>query len=128
MGPSSIATITDAVGPEIAASLLRACGGWRLYVPERPPEDPMHPINRAIGAEAVRRLSAAFAGAVIEVPLLDHQTRLYLRQRQVVDMAAAGMTRNQIASHTGITHRHIRRVLKQLKGARAPMQAAESFA
>lgn len=93
------------LGPDGARSLSDALGGRRLYVPRHP--GPHHVITVALGPDGAARLAAAFGSEEIDIPMMPQ------RASEIVRLAAAGLTRRQIAVQLRCTARWVYKVLEE---------------
>lgn len=91
-------------GEDVADRFHDAFAGQNIYVPMKIDVD--HPIAAAIGLDAATALVAACGGVKFEVPTN--------RQRRIRALFAKGASINEIATELAITHRGVRRQLRQL--------------
>jgi hypothetical protein len=108
-----LADLTEALGADDAERLVAALGGVVLYVPRSPP-GAHHPISVAVGTAAAARLSGAFGGEQLSVPVA-RRTR-----QRVLDLAGQRRSRRDIARAVGLTQRRVYQILAEPEPKAAP--------
>ncbi len=93
------------IGEEAFVRLAEAFGGTRLSVPRKLGRD--HPIAKAIGLDAARRLVERYAPDVIRVPLAREQRARHYR--------ALGLSHAKIAKALGITEPAVNKLFARLR-------------
>lgn len=102
--PSTLDQIGAVIGTSAALRLIAIFGGTNLYIPEAVTED--HPIARAIGLDAARKLSAVFAREQYDLPDGEDFHRLQ-RIRRVAGLLRAGVSPRDIAVLVGVSARQV---------------------
>lgn len=103
------AELAGLIGLPALLRLVERWGGLHLYVPERIRED--HPLAAVIGIDAARKLSEVYGRDVIPVPACKsavNRARDRLLRALYRDHAWPA---HRIAWHTGLTERHVWRIL-----------------
>lgn len=108
---SLIAGLIEAVGEEAAFTLIRACGGARLYVPHVPEDGDA--LTTLIGTAAATRLAQKYGGERLELPNPNS------RRSKILELRRAGVSVDVIARQSGCTRRRVFQVLAE---ARAMLQ------
>ncbi len=108
---SLIVGLIEAVGEEAAFTLIRACGGARLYVPHVPEEGDA--LTTLIGTAAATRLAQKYGGERLELPNPNS------RRSKILELRRAGVSVDVIARQSGCTRRRVFQVLAE---ARAMLQ------
>ena len=102
--PASMQGIADTLGLGVVLALVDNFPGLELRVPHRLRDN--HQLM-ALGQVQAEMLCAHYGGDTIHVPLTLDRSRL---KRQVDDLQAKGLKRQEIAKELGITQRHVRRL------------------
>ena len=106
----ALAELVETIGMPAAIYLTRAWGGQALYVPRHP--ETMHPITLAIGFEASKKLSAAYASTQIMVPA-ERLVLVELRNTAICDCVQKGESINAVAQRYGVSRKWVHRVLER---------------
>lgn len=107
--------ILEDIGAELGytatAALVAWFGGSSIYVPAKVSE--VHPICRAIGLPAYRRLCAAFGSETINLPdgKKDADDR---RDRQIAGYLAQGIAPGNIGALLGLSERRVAQIRTRL--------------
>lgn len=109
--PAELAWLTDVIGAEATLVLIETRGGTRVYVPREVTQ--ASAIARDIGLQEARKLSAAFSGDTITVPVA--------RCWRVRHYRAAGLSYAAIARKLGC---HEDTVWRLLRSANETVQLA----
>lgn len=96
--------LLDTLGEDGFFRLVEAHAGLRLYVPSQPDRSELFVT---IGQDAATRLSKAFPGGYIRVPLA--------REFRAVRYVKAGATNRDIAKRLGLTEAGIDKLLKRAR-------------
>lgn len=80
-----------------------------LYVPKVMPED--HRLVQILGMADARRLANAFGGELL-APANCHDYERLLRNRQIVRLAAGGVSGAELAVRFGLTQRSVRNIIR----------------
>lgn len=104
--PSDIAhaNLAAEIGDKLAAALVNAFGGVRLYVPLKVGAN--HPICVALGREAADQLADWFGGMAIDIPKSTGR-----RDRARLLRTQGALTIAQIARETSYSERQIYRIV-----------------
>jgi DNA-binding NarL/FixJ family response regulator len=107
----TIELIAAELGADLAARLSRAFAGTAVYIPERLPEDGSHILVRMLGRGDAERLSGAFGGERLDVPMGANRGRK--RREQILKLRAEGMICSAIAREVGVTERYVYDILAE---------------
>ena len=108
--PQMLGCIAELIGPELALTLARECGGIeKVYIPRKP--NPEHLWVIAIGPKAFRVLAKVYGGEYVSLPRGHYVT---LQKRRIIELAQTGLNRRQIALRCHVTERYVRRTLAGL--------------
>jgi Mor family transcriptional regulator len=114
--PASLIDVAETLGVGVAVKLMQAFGGQEVKFPKAPGPD--HPIIKALGEADGRALCDFLSGSLIYVP---HGRARRSVRPEVLDLAAKGHDRREIARMLGISTRHVRRAANRAdKGTRQP--------
>jgi DNA-binding NarL/FixJ family response regulator len=109
-------TVLDDICVEIgytATNVLAAWfGGDYLKVPAAVTEE--HPLTKAIGAAAMRRLVSAWGGKRLWVPT-GHWHSVEARDKRIAGLIVNGMAPGQIAEETGLSIRRVYQIKQRLE-------------
>jgi Mor family transcriptional regulator len=112
--PESLRRLAELVGMPAALALVEGWGGIDVYVPKPENLDATHPLARAMGLAAARKLAAEYPGEALEIPLargIAHAARL----ADVARRTAAGESEAQIARSYRVTKRWVRMLRARLR-------------
>ena len=106
--------VVDTIGKEGLKQLQRHCKNSRLYIPQTMHAD--HTIAQVLGLEAAKKLSAEFAGCILNI-----SRSLLVRERneQIEAACKAGIPRAWVARRYGLTARSIRKITQGITVQRA---------
>ena len=100
----------DSVGPDIAADLVRLWPGMEKTVPTSPTPR----LIEHLGPRRARHLCDVAGGERLCVPVM-LSDRIARRYRRVIEARRRGLTMNEVARETGLTVRHVRRIINSHK-------------
>lgn len=122
----SMQPIVEAVGYDLALTLVARFGGTELRIPRHP--DERDAIAQCIGVEAATRLAETFSSGRCELP----RCAAWLQARRDEEISVrynGGETQAELARRFRLTERHIRRILREYAQyaeiAAAPQAATE---
>ena len=104
---SAWAAITELLGADAAAKLIRRYGGCRLSVPRVP--RPAHPLAELLGAEAAAKLIRRCGGCLLSVPKGNHSRDF--RDRAIRNSYRAGQSAAVLARQWQLSERQVRRIV-----------------
>lgn len=106
--PPSLREIREVIGVAATLRMVEGCGGIRVFIPKRP--RPEHRLQRILGEEAFRLLSARYGGETLSVPRAD---RIVRRLRNLTIAAAydTGMPVRELARRHQLTERQVYAIL-----------------
>ena len=105
--PAALQDISEICGTRVALLIIDHFGGLDMRFPKNPPPD--HPVLRALGDDDGRKVCAHFGGMIVSVP-----TNSAARRRVVIaKLRAEGAPLGRIARATGLTQRHVRRIVNE---------------
>ncbi len=104
--PESLIDLAETLGIRVALKLIQEFGGQDLRIPKNPKAD--HPIIKALGEEDGRAVCHFMTDQSVYIP----HARAGARRLSVLEMAAGGRTRAEIARILGVSARHVRRLAK----------------
>lgn len=105
------------IGTDGYCALAWAFGGGKFYVPRWPPKEGLpenHPLVVALGRTKAEAFCRHFAGADIVLPLGPW------RRRAVLDLAAQGLSGDQIAARLRISRSWVYEVIAETRRERGP--------
>ena len=102
--PPSLVDVAEIFGMPVALKLMAHFGGQQRRFPKVP--KPGHKIIAALGEEQARAFCQFLGSTEIYIPHARGQSV----KRQIAELEADGLTRNEIAERLGISGRHVRRV------------------
>lgn len=108
--PRSMEDLREVLGEHAIVRLLLAYPGIDLKVPESVDAD--HPLARAIGLEAAKKLAQHAGGGRMYIPSSLARAE---RNQAIYDARAAGDSVEEIARRHGLTARHVERILARLR-------------
>lgn len=104
---SAWAAITELLGADVAAKLIRRYGGCRFSVPRVPRDE--HPLAELLGAEAAAKLIRRYGGCLIAVPKGTHSRDF--RDRAIRSSYRAGQSAAVLAREWQISERQVWRIV-----------------
>jgi hypothetical protein len=107
---ASIEELAPVVGADGARALMMAFAGRRIYVPKEIGEH--HPIAAAVGLEKARKVAEYYQCTHLEFPIAA------AKRRQVLDLAAQGLSDSAISARVWLTERRVRQVRAEARAAR----------
>jgi hypothetical protein len=90
--PPMLEAIRDRIGDRIILKFIAEFGGLEYYLPTLDRIDGDHPLARAVGLPAARRICEMFGGSVHEIPCADVELAAYWARRYRAD----GLSYNDI--------------------------------
>ncbi|MBF0370679.1 MAG: hypothetical protein HQL52_14600 [Magnetococcales bacterium] len=106
--PDSLLEIKDAIGLEGAMTLVKSCGGTRLFIPKR--IRAQHKLAQLLGIERARRLSLRFGGETLMIVRAVKAMR-QARNREIIRRYDAGIPVRTLAQEYDLTERAIYAIL-----------------
>jgi hypothetical protein len=106
--------LTSALSPPAIYRLIQAFPGARMRIPAKP--DQNHRLAVALTMSELASLCRRFRGSILEIPT-GSRLKAGLLYRQVVALAADGLSVSEIARRTGLTMRWVRVLLNARREA-----------
>ncbi|CAM4037467.1 Transcriptional regulator [Pseudomonas reidholzensis] len=108
--PHSLQSLIECIGLENAYHLTCAYGGRPKYIPKHRERTKLADV---LPAEALDALIKRFAGVALEIPKADHFLR-QLRNLQIQQESADGLSRSLLADKYGLSLRQIGNIRRQM--------------
>ena len=106
--PPVAAVLETIIGRRLTMALASSTTAGTVYVPLHP--KPTHKLVQVIGMAATAKLTEAFGGRSVRIPVCD-QVRRAGRDAEIRKLAAEGLTQVEIARRFGMTDRAVRYIL-----------------
>lgn len=119
--PPSAQLIVDAVGYDLAITVVARFGGVSINLPHNP--DRLSPLSKALGHDAAKLLCAQLGPGMLAVPRAASMIGAQ-RDREIVARRRAGETEVELALRMGLTERHIRRICSAHNWRNEPVMEA----
>ena len=107
--PHSLQSLIECIGIENAYNLTCAYGGRPKYIPKHRDRTKLAEV---LPAAALDALIKRFAGVALEIPTADHFLR-QLRNLQIQQESAEGLSRSLLADKYGLSLRQIGNIRRQ---------------
>lgn len=111
---TDIEMIADSISKDVALRLIKFFAGSEIKIPKK--IKPTSRIVTALGMRDALRLSENASGDKIYIPVtFPDRTAPTKKERdqQIIQMCEYGVSRAELATHFGVTQRHIRRILNK---------------
>lgn len=112
--PHSLQALIECIGIESAYLLTRTYGGRPKYIPKHRERTKLADI---LPSEALDALIKRFSGVALEIPKPDHFER-QLRNLQIQQESASGLSRSLLADKYGLSLRQIGNIRRMESHAR----------
>mgnify|MGYP004712938381 FL=1 len=107
--PHSLQALIDCIGIDNAYQLTCAYGGRPKYIPKHRERTKLADV---LPPAALDALIKRFAGVALEIPKADHVLR-QLRNQQIQEESAKGLSRSLLANKYGLSLRQIGNIRRQ---------------
>ncbi|MBK4988133.1 Mor transcription activator family protein [Pseudomonas sp. S36] len=107
--PHSLQALIDCIGIDNAYQLTCAYGGRPKYIPKHRERTQLADV---LPPAALDALIKRFAGVALEIPKADHFLR-QLRNQQIQEESAKGLSRSLLANKYGLSLRQIGNIRRQ---------------
>ncbi len=118
MSAVSFDDLSAAIGVQAALALCDEHGGTTVTVPARPKAT--HPISRAIGVDAAKKLNAVFGNARLSLPMGPTRGQRG-RQVKVAQLLDKGFSKPEVARLADVHERTVYNIQRAAKESPAPL-------
>ncbi|WP_085440210.1 Mor transcription activator family protein [Magnetofaba australis] len=108
MSNRTLSAINDAIGPNGAQTLIRECGGTRVFVPRR--MHPRHRLAHLLGLQVATRLVDRLGGVTLAIPRKSTLQR-NKRDAEIIRLYDEGLSVKELARRFELTDRRIYAIL-----------------